>query len=258
MERGIDIKAIQAELLCMIKDIHKVCEDNGIQYSLTGGSLLGAVRESGFIPWDDDIDIMIDRTNYELLCKAIQNTTQFQMGRGPWLQHIRPNVFLSEIEPYVDVFILDNVPDSKWQASLKVLLLRLLQGMLKEEIEYAGFSSVYKVCIFFSHVLGKLFTRRFKLRLYDLVSQIGDSSTAKYMSITNDSFGLLKKKHESSLMSAFEIHPFENTKLMITKKYKEYLTVRYGSDYMTPPPVEERIVGQHANRPHVKNESEGI
>ena len=59
-------------------------------------------------------------------------------------------------------------------------------------------------------------------------------------------------------MKSFEDHPFEDTQLMVTKKYHEYLTERYGNDYMTPPPVEERIAGQHANRPHVTNERVGI
>ena len=59
-------------------------------------------------------------------------------------------------------------------------------------------------------------------------------------------------------MKAFDAHSFEDTKLIITKMYNEYLTVRYGSDYLTPPPVEERIAGQHIKRPHIKAENEGI
>lgn len=258
MSKEIDLRITQAELLSMMKDIHKICEEKGIRYSLTGGSLLGAVRESGFIPWDDDIDIMVDRKNYELLCKALRKNERFHMGRGPWLQHIRPVTYNSVIEPYIDVFVLDNVPDSKVKAHLKILLLRLLQGMLKEEVKYAGFPPAYKICIFFCHYAGKLFPRSFKLHLYDIVSQIGNSSVTKYISITNDSFGLLTKKHEAGLMKAFDAHSFEDTKLIITKMYNEYLTVRYGSDYLTPPPVEERIAGQHIKRPHIKAENEGI
>ena len=125
----------------MMKQIHQILKKNGVQYSLTGGSLLGAIRESGFIPWDDDIDIMVDRKNYEILRNAIENSSKYKMGRGPWLQHIKPTTFNSEIEPYIDVFILDNVPNSKWKASIKTLRLRLLQGMLKEEVEYKGFSA---------------------------------------------------------------------------------------------------------------------
>ena len=258
MNKENDLKVTQAELLAMMKEIHKLCEENHVQYSLTGGSLLGAVRESGFIPWDDDIDIMVDRGNYELLCRAIKQDARFRMGRGPWLQHIRPMRFHSQIEPYIDVFILDHVPDSALKARLKILLLRLLQGMLKEDAVYAGFSPVYKVCIFLSHAAGKLFSRRFKLALYDRVSQLGDSAASEYVSITNDAFGLLTKKYRSDLMDAQELHRFEDTQLLITGKYREYLSERYGSDYMTPPPEAERIAGQHAQRPRVSNEFTGV
>ena len=258
MDKEIDLKVTQAELLSMMKNIHQILADNHINYSLTGGSLLGAIRESGFIPWDDDIDIMVDRKNYQLLRTAIESSQKYQMDRGPWLQHISPNSYESEIVPYIDVFILDNLPDSKAKSELKILLLRLLQGMLKEQVEYDGFSPVYKVCIFISHIFGKMFPRSFKLRLYDRTSQIGNKSESEFVSITNDSFGLLKKKHRSNLMEEITSHTFEDTRFMITSRYSEYLTTRYGADYMTPPAESERVAGQHANRPKVRNVRIGV
>ena len=55
---------IQKELLNLLRVFHKFCQDNNIQYSLAWGSLLGAIRHKGFIPWDDDLDVMMDRKNY--------------------------------------------------------------------------------------------------------------------------------------------------------------------------------------------------
>ncbi len=254
MTQNIDLKSLQNELLAMMKDIDAICREQGVEYSLTGGSLLGAIRESGFIPWDDDMDIMVDRRNYARLCAAIRGCDKYEMGRGPWLQHIKPVSFDSDIDPYIDVFIMDNLPDDRLRAALKILLLRLLQGMLKEQVEYKGFSGFYKTCIFITHAIGKLFTRRFKLRLYDSVSQIGDSSPSSYISITNDSFNLLTKKHRAELMKEYEDHRFEDTELRVTKLADSYLTVRYGSDYMTPPEESERIPAQHRYRPKVKDE----
>ena len=61
-----EIKKIELELLTLVD---KICRKNNIEYSLGGGSLLGSVRHKGFIPWDDDIDIMLTRENYNKLIK---------------------------------------------------------------------------------------------------------------------------------------------------------------------------------------------
>jgi len=257
MSNGNDLKLLHSELLAMAKDIDAICEADSIEYSLTGGSLLGAIRENGFIPWDDDIDIMVSRRNYTLLCKAIAASDKYEMGRGPWLQHIKPVTFRSETDPYIDVFITDNLPGNPLLASLKIFILRLLQGMLKEQVEYEGFSAFYRICILMTHLLGKLFTRRFKLKIYDRVSQYGNGHVSEYISITNDAFALLTKKHRAEIMSSFEKHPFEDTGLMVSSKAREYLETRYGPDYMTPPPESERVA-QHGDRPKVEDERIGI
>ena len=58
-----EMKKVQLELM---KRLDKICRDNNLRYSLTDGSLLGAVRHQGFIPWDDDIDIIMPRPDYEI------------------------------------------------------------------------------------------------------------------------------------------------------------------------------------------------
>ena len=73
----------QKELLQLIKDLDAFCEQNGIRYSLAGGTLIGAIRHNGFIPWDDDLDIMLDRDNYNRFLKAVNACgKQFNLVRG--------------------------------------------------------------------------------------------------------------------------------------------------------------------------------
>ena len=58
-----ELNKLQKELLSMMKEIDKICKENKIEYFILGGTFIGAVRHTGFIPWDDDIDIAMDRKN---------------------------------------------------------------------------------------------------------------------------------------------------------------------------------------------------
>lgn len=68
---GSILRCAQLRMLDMLLYIDKVCTDNGIEYTLDGGNLLGAIRHGGFIPWDDDVDIVLDRNNYKKLCHIL-------------------------------------------------------------------------------------------------------------------------------------------------------------------------------------------
>ena len=67
MEEELDLKEIQRESLKILKELHSICEKNNLTYFLAYGTLIGAIRHNGFIPWDDDIDIFMPRQDYEKL-----------------------------------------------------------------------------------------------------------------------------------------------------------------------------------------------
>lgn len=71
---------MQRKLLALLKEFHGFCINNGIKYSLDWGSLLGTIRHKGFIPWDDDLDIMVDRDNYEKIRSLIGGKLVYEYG----------------------------------------------------------------------------------------------------------------------------------------------------------------------------------
>lgn len=124
----LSIRELQSGLLDIMKDIHSFCVNNGIKYSLTYGTLLGAVRHKGFIPWDDDVDIVMLRKDYETFVSTYvsdkYNLAHHKKGKNDcFIAYSR--VFDTRTSAatgadwssfntgfWVDVFPLDNIPGS--------------------------------------------------------------------------------------------------------------------------------------------------
>lgn len=234
----------QVELLAMIKDIDSLFRTNRIEYSLCGGTLLGAVREKGFIPWDDDIDIMVDRKNFNKIIRLFgrqRHIGKYNLKRHLWIERIRREDDTREalLATTIDIFVMDNCPDSIIERKLKVFLIKILQGMMKKEQKYDDKSLILKTCLWVTYILGKPFSDSRKYRWYEKVSQIGNNKKSKYLTGYNDLFKLLSLKYSSKLFDQVCYTRFEDTELPITAEFDSYLKTQYG-DYMTPPKEEDR------------------
>lgn len=246
---SIDIKTakdygtdqIQKALLELIKVFHAFCIKNDIQYSLYAGSCLGAVRHKGFIPWDDDLDICLDRDNYKKLIKKIGKCQELRMHQTIWINRIESAnaVLVSGYTPTLDVFVIDNYPDNKLVGRWKVFLLSMLQGMLKEELNYREYSLKNKILIFSTHIIGKIFATEKMQEWYDKVSRIGEKSDTRCVHCSNEAFKWIRAKYPSNTWKKVELIKFEDAELYNTHNYDNYLTPRYGK-YMELPPEEDR------------------
>lgn len=240
------IRDEQLYLLSILKDIDILCRENNIKYSLCAGSLLGAIRHKGFIPWDDDADIMFDRDNYNRFMDVASRylPKEYMIIGDFWVKRItrKDNPNKDNDEACIDLFIMDNIPDNGFVASIKDWSIRLLQGMLKakRKIEYDKYSFKDKILVYGTHILGKPFSINSKQKMYSKVSQWGNKNDSKYMNVYNSLFRYIgHRKYPSSIMRNYRNCTFENIELMIISDYDTYLRENYG-DYLKLPPENER------------------
>lgn len=240
-------QTLQKMLLPLLKEFHRFCLDNGIMYSLAYGTLLGAVRHKGFIPWDDDVDIIVTRDNFIKICKLINKNTylswDYKTKSSLWLGKIKLSEQLTEtVYPaMIDVFILDHTPDNKIIAKTKLFLIKFLQGTIKGKPDLSRFNFVMKVCAFSTWLLGLFIPSRIKFSLFENISQWGNNKYTHKVSCYNTIFGYLGQVFSSNMIQDYSLKPFEDTDLYVMDGYDEFLTIVYG-DYMTPP---SKKVGHH-------------
>lgn len=236
---------IHLYLLSIIDDVDKCCREHNIKYSLSGGTLLGAVRDKGYIPWDDDMDIMFDRRNYYKFLRAYKKymSDDYKIVGKSWVKRItkKDNPDMDKELGCIDLFVFDPVPESRLAAKGKVLMLKFLQGMLKDNNDYSSFSPLYRVLLFVTWAVGRLFSKRTKLRWYSRLSKwSGFSDDYSFVNIYNTWFDQIGRlRFEKEIISGYTDVDFEGRRFMSISGYDRYLTVLYG-DYMTPPEQKDR------------------
>ncbi len=238
--------------LDILKYIDKVCEENNITYFLDSGTLLGAVRHKGFIPWDDDIDIIVLRKDYDHLFDLLKNGERYKMV---WYKneknYVQPYGKVCDTETvvveraktstetqygvFVDVFPIDNYPDGALARKIylaKCKFYRLLRA--KAYFSEPGSSFVGKIAAI--AVKGKD-PAYFLKRLNDVASKYKNKKTecARHVVATTS----LAKLGYSSWFEDGGKMQFEDAEFSVPKGYKEYLEMMYG-DYMQLPPEDKR------------------
>jgi lipopolysaccharide cholinephosphotransferase len=226
----------------MLVDVDKFCRDNDIKYSLSDGTLLGAVRHKGFIPWDDDIDITLDRENFSKFIATAKKSLpeQYEIVYDTWIRRVtrkdNPNKNAFPPEGCIDLFVFDKVPHNKKTEAWQVLRLKLLQGMLKTNVIYEGFSIKKKILLFVTHALGRIFPRKMKQKWYDSISQLGNNDElSDTIARFNGSYrGIDHVRYPASIIGSYENIEFECYGFMAITGWDKFLSTMYG-DYMKLP-----------------------
>ncbi len=249
---------LQSIILSITKDIDKMCRENGIKYYLFGGSALGAKRHQGFIPWDDDLDIVFDSENYDkfiALCKTRLNTDKYilQEGGVDWPEHfskirlkgthIREHgeYYINEDMDgiFVDIFRVDNAPNSKIARAIQYFWGKLLLTFAMNKKGYKADTVVKKAMNMLSSTL------KFK-PLYKFAHKQYYKYNNRHTYWTSDVMGRTRW-HNAFIPREVYGKPtevkFEDTTLFAHHDLDKYLTISYG-DYMKLPPEEKRV-GMH-------------
>ncbi len=234
-------RAAQEFYLAMLRDVDAFCRERGIRYSLSGGTMLGAIRQKGFIPWDDDADIMFDRPNYDRFLREAPALEGYEILGRRWTKRITP---IDETTPYkdricLDLFVLDGVPENGLLSRLKTFLLLTLQGMLKTDVDYGKYSPKQRLLVRATHVLGLLFPRKGKQNAYERISLWGGDGT-RYVNVYNTRANQVRAlRFPREMMDGYVDVDFEGERFMAFRGWEAYLKELYG-DYRTLPPEEER------------------
>lgn len=256
MERRIDTKGIKDIQLDILIELHKFCEDNSIHYSLSSGTLIGAIRHKGYIPWDDDIDVCLTRDNYDRLEKLfpalLSNKYNFLTlnrdkawnraygkitdTRTTLVESIRYNVASQGVG--IDVFPVDDVKDcekSLWNYLRKALNLSWNLKQIYLDKERGIIKNI--ILVLSRLLLFPISTRTIAVMIDNFVKGKNgkgyNHSLESSFCIWEHSF--LKSDFQDYIDVAFEGHTFK-----AMAGYDDYLKSYYG-DYMQLPPVEKRI-----------------
>ena len=244
------IRSIQENLLKLLKLFHNICIENKVLYSLHGGTLLGAVREKGFIPWDDDIDVTMTRNDFERFEQCIK--TQKKGIR--LIQVCGIYKFCDEAiskDLWIDVFIYDSISCNKILQKLKCFTILLVECMTRSKEDMVNIrTNVHKkweIIVFkLINVFGIFIPKKTKKTLLNKVSTKLFVGSGDFIHRSNDKKPDRNIVIPSEWMSEYVTLPFEDANFLVTKNYHEVLTKSYGNDYMTP--IKDELNSEnHAN-----------
>ncbi|MBQ9032161.1 MAG: LicD family protein [Parasporobacterium sp.] len=259
MKTEIDLKRLQSVELEILQCVADFCEKYGIKYSLYAGTLLGAVRHKGFIPWDDDIDICILRDDYDKFVElwntnpvkgyVLQNhdntpgfTQTFVKIRKDHTTYLADYAVEKDYHTgiFIDVFPVDRIPNGKipryiyWFHCLEYQLL--LHGYVPEN---RANSITRVVCKFIlAAYSGKRRTKKQKQLLQKITKY---NKFTDLPLVLNESAISMKKIYPHNLFENLIKMDFETSRFLGFKDWDTYLTLDFG-DYMTLPPEEERHI----------------
>lgn len=253
MAVNYDIKFLQHRLLLIMDAVDACCRRHNLTYCLWAGTMLGALRHKGFIPWDDDMDIAMPRHDFETLM-----THQAEWLPAPFEAHwagndpAYPGGFAKIIDAsttlierkgfdtlggiYIDVFPIDGVP-SNW---LKRRWTFVKNALLRQAV-FLAFRDPYRhghgPSSWVPLLIQKFFTRSSLNKALRKVMTCHPYSSSHLVADYDDGYPGIQPKSWTQQPKEIE---FEGRRYFGVENPEAYLSLKYGANYMTPPPLDRQ------------------
>lgn len=250
MEKVLTVDEVKQIELTILKEVADFCDSNGIKYFLLGGTLLGAIRHEGFIPWDDDIDIGMMREDYNKFCRLFSspNLSLHKPGDKRYSYSFakvsKKGTVLREFETryqdtfgiYIDVFPLNDIPDDSVKYFKKLRLYKILLSIKSTRL-FKKRSFTKFIVLLFSKVLFSLVPVECIVKKIDKYT--GSFANCNYVGNTSWGYGEREKTRKEVFSNSITV-PFEEFAFTVPSAYDEWLRNIFG-DYLKLPPVEKRV-----------------
>lgn len=254
------LESIQNRGLGILLVVDSVCKKNNINYYLDGGTLLGAIRHKGFIPWDDDVDIAMLRDDYE----KFLNIAQAELGANYFLQTTKTdpmfpmgfarvidnNAVFPDANRYsyktglcLDIFPIDNANDNRFCHRFNIFKIKIIQSLAKSKVDlnmdkYKGVIRKTLVKIF--AVVGKLFSAKTLMRWQRRIAISNNRRITKNKCCYSYPYGDLKCLFPVEIYKEMVMVNFAHYQFPAPSGWHQLLTIIYG-DYMTPPSSDKQV-----------------
>ena len=258
----IELRELQLLQLKALKETVRICNKHNVKYFMIGGTLIGAVRHKGFIPWDDDIDIAMYRNDYDKFVSVCGD----ELADGYFMQHyktdkdyyspltricINDTYILDKLYEhlkfhkglYIDIFPLDNIPNDKKKRVIQKKKIQAVDKLMLYKAFIVWTKGSLRLKLIGKYLLKKLYapiSLKYLHQLREKYMKLYVNEKTEYVCSTASKYGYDKQVIRRQIYGEPRLIEFEDGLFCAPQEVEAYLTHLFGN-YMKLPPVEQQL-----------------